>query len=52
LQALAALFPERNYPRLPLPTPALQARLLAGIVKKVRRWLKIKPPRRPTLLPH
>lgn len=51
LRALAALFPERNYPQLPLPAPSLPARLLAGIVKKVRRWLKIKPPRRPTVLP-
>lgn len=51
LRALAALFPERNYPQLPLPAPSVAGRMLDGVAKKARRWLKLKSPRRPTLLP-
>lgn len=51
LRALAALFPERNYPQLPMPAPSFAERMLDGVAKKARRWLKLKPPRRPTLLP-
>ncbi len=51
LRALAALFPERNYPQLPMPAPTVAERLLDGVAKKARRWLKLKPPQRPTRLP-
>jgi hypothetical protein len=51
LRTLAALFPGRNYPQLPLPVPSVAGRMLDGVAKKARRWLKLKPPRRPTLLP-
>lgn len=51
LRALAALFPERNYPLLPMPAPTVAERLLDGVAKKARRWLKLKSPRRATLLP-
>lgn len=51
LRALARLFPDRHYPQLPLPTPSAGAQWLDVAVKKMRRWLKAQPPRRPTLLP-
>lgn len=50
LNALAKLFPEQNLPQLPNPIPSAGERALDGIVKRVRRWLKMKPPRRATLL--
>lgn len=49
LRALATLFPERNYPQPPLPEPTLAERMLDGVAKKVRRGLKLKPPRRKTV---
>lgn len=50
LQALASLFPERNYPQLPLPRPSAGSRVLDRVAKRVRRWLKLPPPRHPTVL--
>jgi hypothetical protein len=50
LRALAGLFPERNYPQLPIVAPSAGAQVLDVVAKRVRRWVKLKPPRRPTVL--
>lgn len=50
LLALARLFPGRSYPQLPLHTPSAGERLFDVMIKRLRRWLMLKPPRRPTLV--
>lgn len=49
MRALAELFPDAGYPALPLPQPSSTQKLFDRITKRVRRWLKIKPPRKPSL---
>lgn len=48
LRALAELFPERSYPSLPVAKPPAGAQIMDVIAKRLRRWLKLKPPLRPT----
>lgn len=50
LRALGELFPERNIPQLPDAIPSAGARVLDGIAKRLRRWLKMKPSLRTTEL--
>lgn len=50
LRALAELFPEHNYPQIPISSPSAGAQVVDVVAKRLRRWLKLKPPRRPTSL--
>jgi len=51
LQALRSLFPESNYPDLTIPHPTRADEIWDAVAKRMRRWLKVAPPRRPTVLP-
>jgi hypothetical protein len=44
LRGLAELFPNAGYPVLPLPQPSWSQKIFDRAAKRVRRWLKIKPP--------
>lgn len=49
LRALGKLFPNAGHLELPFRQPSWWEQMLDRVIKRARRWVKLKPPRRPTV---